>query len=377
MRTPVSPKTPRRTAVTGIPAILILCALTVLAAAANAATLRQATAGRFDIGTAIPGSEISPAEQQLVADQFTCVTPENCMKPQPVQPIEGEFHFGPADNLVDFAERYHLKVNGHTLVWHSQCPRWFFQDGTLPAGRDLVLRRMRDHIRAVASHFRGRVASWDVVNEAIDDGGDYLRKSPWLSSIGGDFIAEAFLAARQADPGAKLFYNDYGIEQPAKRGKALRLIRELKARHAPIDGIGIQGHWSLDRIPFKEIEEAITAFQREGLKVAVTELDIDMVPRRNSGADTAQKESGADDPYANGCPPELLERQARQYARLFELFQKLHVSRVTFWGLHDGRSWLNSWPRKRTNHPLLWSRNLEPKPALPAVLSALGSGNSV
>jgi len=356
------------------PRLLLSAALPLLlvtSASGAGATLREAAAGRIEIGAAIPGAEMPPAELQLVADQFTNVTPENCMKPAVVQPSEGKFDFAAADKLVDFALANNLKVNGHTLVWHSQCPEWIFQNGAVPAGRDLVLQRMRLHIQTVASRFRGRVVSWDVVNEAISDGGEYLRPSKWLTLAGPDFIPEAFRAARLADPRAALYYNDYNIEQPAKRDKALRLIADLKASDAPIDGIGIQGHWTLDQVPFKDIEDAIIAFKKTGLKVAITELDIDVVPRKKSSADVGRKEEGGDDPYAAGLPPELQERQARQYAQLFEIFRRQGVVRVTFWGFQDGRSWLNTWPRKRTNHALLWTRDLLPKPSFQAVVSSL------
>jgi len=266
-----------------------------------------------------------------------------------------------------------MTVNGHTLIWHSQCPNWFFTDNGKPAERELVLKRMREHIAGVAGHYAGKIASWDVVNEAIDDGREYLRKSKWLTSIGDDFIVEAFIAARNADPKAELIYNDYGIEQGGKREKALRLIRDLKKRNAPITGIGIQGHWALDRVPFKAIEESIIAFYAEGLKVSITELDIDVVPRKNFGADISAREKGTDDPYVNGLPPDVQKRLADQYAQLFTLFLKHSdkMARVTFWGLHDGRSWLNGFPRRRTNHPLLFDRSLQPKPALEAVLGVV------
>ncbi len=324
----------------------------------------------FELGAAIPGAGLSEAERRLLFAHFGAVTPENNMKPVSVQPSEGRFTFGPADALVDLAAAAGLAVHGHTLVWHQQCPDWFFLDGDVPAGRELVLERMRTHIGTVAGRYAGRVRSWDVVNEALSDGGGYLRQSPWLKSIGEDFIAEAFFAARQADPGAELYYNDYNIERRAKRAKALRLVRELRQRDVPIDGIGIQGHWQLDRIPFEEIEEALVAFHGEGLKVMITELDIDVVRRGGAGADVAAGEEGGDDPFAEGLTPEVQQRLAAQYAELFALFLRHHdkISRVTFWGLHDGRSWLNTWPRRRTNHPLLWDRELQPKPAFRAVV---------
>lgn len=325
----------------------------------------------FAIGAAIPGAELNEAERRLLFANFGTVTPENCMKPAPLHPAEDRFDFAKADALVAMAHANGLTVNGHTLVWHQQCPDWFFTDDGRPASRELVLRRMRDHIAAVAGHFAGQVKSWDVVNEAIDDGNDYLRESKWLTSIGGDFIAEAFIAARQADPKAELYYNDYNIERQPKRDKTLRLIRDLKQRGAPIDGIGIQGHWQLDQIPFLDIEDAILAFHSEGMQAMITELDIDVVTRMTAGAEAGTREKDSADPFANGLPEGLQQRLADQYARLFALFLKHRdkITRVTFWGLHDGRSWLNGWPSKRTNHPLLWDRALQPKPSLSAVLA--------
>jgi endo-1,4-beta-xylanase len=309
-------------------------------------------------------------ETRLVNKHFNAITPENCMKPLFLQPQEGRFDFKVADDLVRDARMRNLAVNGHTLVWHSQTPDWFFQDNGKPAGRGLLLTRMRAHIQGVAGRFAGRIQSWDVVNEAIDDGGGYLRPSPWLAGIGPDYIAEAFIAAHKADPGATLIYNDYGIENPRKRGKTLRLIRELKAAKAPIHGIGIQGHYQLDRIPLKEIEESILAYHAEGLSVMITELDIDVATRAHDGADISRTEAQGVDRFANGLPEDVQKRLADQYAALFSLILKHRdkVKRVTFWGIHDGFSWLNHFPSARTNHPLLWDRNLQPKPAFFAVL---------
>ena len=325
----------------------------------------------FAVGAAIPGAELNRAERRLLFANFNTVTPENCMKPASLQPREGRFRFAKADALVEMAQANGLAVNAHALLWHNQCPDWFFNDGGRPAGRELVLQRMRAHIAAVAGHFAGKVQSWDVVNEAIDDRDEYLRKSKWLNSIGEDFIAEAFITARKADPQAKLFYNDYNIERQPKRDKALRLIRDLKQRGAPIQGIGIQGHWKLDHIPFQDIEDAILAFHAEGMQVAITELDIDVGKRKTDGADVGRLERARADLYANSLPDDVQLRLADQYAQLFALFLKHRdkISRVTFWGLHDGRSWLNYWPLKRTNHPLLWDRALQGKPALSVVLA--------
>ncbi len=347
----------------------------VSATAQEPATLKQAFGGRFAIGTALGDPQnLTPQELSVLLANFTNLTPEGCMKPKQTEPAENQYTFLESDALVNFAQMHGLKVNGHCLVWQDSCPDWFFIDHGRPAGRALVLKRMIDHVTTEVGHFKGRVASWDVVNEAISNGSEYLKPNKWWASIGDDCVAQAFIAAARADPQAELYYNDYGIESPAKRLKALRLIRELKMQNIRIDGIGIQGHWELDRIPYKDIEDSITAFHNEGLKVMITELDLDMVPRKKPGADVTIHDASSGDPYANGCPPDVLQRQADQYARLFALFDKHPdmIARVTFWGLDDGRSWLNYWPRKRTNYPLLWDRQLQPKPALAAVLAEAG-----
>ena len=354
-------------------AFVFLCSsISLPLKAESPSTLKSAFGQWFEMGAAIPGSELSDAEQSLLVNNFTNVTPENCLKPGAIEPEEGKFTFAAGDAFLAFAQTHGLKVNGHTLVWHEHCPDWFFLDQGKPADRQLVLQRMRAHITAEVSHYRGKVASWDVVNEAIADGTEYLRNNQWFARIGSDYIAEAFLAAQKADPDAELYYNDYSIEQPDKRAKALRLVHELQAAHVRLDGIGIQGHWQLDHIPYQEIEDAIVAFHQAGIKVMITELDIDVVPRKTGGADVGSKESQTADLYQEGVPAEVLARQAEQYAKLFTLFRQHAeaVKRVTFWGLDDGRSWLNGWPRKRTNYPLLWSRQLDPKPAFVAVIEA-------
>jgi endo-1,4-beta-xylanase len=344
-----------------------------MASLADAQSLREAFQPFFRVGAAVPSTEGLPEDETaLLTRHFVSVTPENLMKPEALQPREGTFRFEAADAFLDRAKQLGLEVHGHTLVWHAQCPEWFFRDGASPASRELVLERMRKHITTVAGRYRGRIARWDVVNEAISDGPEFLRPSKWFEATGEDFLVEAFKSAHAADPQARLFYNDYQIESGAKRGKTLRLLRLLSDRGAPVHGVGIQGHWSIDEVPFDDIERAIIAFHAEGLRVAVTELDIDVVPRRVAGADISVRDRATEDPYAKGCPDEVLQRQAEQYARLFTLFRK-HADKldlVTFWGLHDGRSWLNGWPRQRTNYPLLWDRELKPKPALDAVLRA-------
>lgn len=323
----------------------------------------------------VRAGRINDAEQALLQRHFDVLTPENSMKPALIQPTEGEFHFDSPDALVAFAEAHGLGVVGHCLVWHQQCPGWFFKDGDAPAGRELVLGRMREHIQALAGRYRGRVLGWDVVNEAIDDKQGDFRPTPWIEHIGEDFIEHAFRYAQAADPNAELYYNDFNIEQPVKRDKTLRLLKNLQQAGVRLDGVGIQGHWVLDQVPFQDIEAAILDYHALGLKVMVTELDIDVVDRPDCGADVSMHAAYTveQDVYRDGCPAEILERQADQYARLFDLFRRHRdkVARVSFWGLHDGKSWLNEWPGQRTNHPLLFDRACQPKAAYRRVIQLL------
>ena len=263
-----------------------------------------------------------------------------------------------------------MTVIGHNLCWHNQTPQWMFADeNKKPLSREVALANLREHIDGVLKHYKGKVKGWDVVNEALDDAGPYLRDTPARKAIGDDFVVQAFKIAHEADPEAELYYNDYNIEAVYKRPKALRLIKELKATGVRIDGVGIQGHWLLDQLNLKEIEDGIKAFSDLGVKVMITELDVDPLPRAKggrAGADVSATERGGLDPYKERLPDDVQKKLAKAYGDLFRLFLKYpSVTRVTFWGTHDGTSWLNNYPtRGRTNHPMLWDRQLQPKPAL-------------
>lgn len=336
-------------------------------------SLREAVNGRFLIGAAVKSTQIAdPALGSFIAHQFDTITAENDFKPARVQPRAGEFDFSVVDQFVDFAQANRLQLVGHTLLWHNQTPAFLFADDTgKPLPRDTGLQNLQHHIHSVAGHVRGRVLGWDVVNEAIDDSAPYLRDTVALRSIGDDYLEHAFRFAHEADPNAQLYYNDYSIESDSKLPKTLRLLKELKSAGAPIHGVGIQGHWTVSDTGVPErLDRAIRAFSQLGLKVMITELDIDVLPRNVKDRDAKS------DPYVNGLPDAIAQAQADLYAAIFAVVLKHPgvVERVTFWCLHDGVSWLDNWPiRGRTNHPLLWDRNLSPKPAFDAVLHALRS----
>jgi len=333
-------------------------------------------ARQFLVGTCVGGvlpASLEVAERALLTRHFNVLTPENCMKPGPIHPAPERFDFTASDALVRFASESQMPVVGHCLCWHQQSPTWMFEAGI---GRQAALSQLREHIHAVAGRYRGRILGWDVVNEAIADDGDALRDTPAAREIGADFIERAFELARDADPGAELYYNDYNIERPAKRARTLSLLRRLLASGVRVDGVGIQGHWQAGQVPFEDIRAAIDEFAALGLKVMITELDLDVVDRPDCSADIAVQRAyaPAEDVYRDGLPEPIASAQAAQYARLFQLFGERPgaVTRVSFWGLHDGRSWLNTWPGKRTNHPLLFDRAGRPKAAFHAVLASIG-----
>jgi endo-1,4-beta-xylanase len=345
--------------------------------------LRDLGSPFFSIGVGVDvGVDERPDDAGLLASQFSIITPENCMKPVAIQNEEGVFRFELADRFMQFADDNELQVVGHCLVLANVgTPEWFFHEGDGDASSEVLLERMQTHIETAVGRYQGRIAMWDVVNEALADGdAEYLRDSDWSRIAGEEFIVRAFEAAHAADPDALLIYNDYNCEHDGKRQKLLRLVDMLQSRGAPLHVIGLQGHYELDAVPYEGLEQILLAARERGLKVVISELDIDVVPRSRWWAENGRyrDELSMHDPYRDGCPPEILERQAEQYARLFELLIKYEdvVERVTFWDLHDGQSWLNSFPWDRVNHPLLFDRDLQPKPAFDAVVEVLTAAGS-
>lgn len=327
--------------------------------------------GSFQINGRIPKAE------EMAAKQFSAITPENEFKWQSLHPSPDRYDFKSADVFVDFAKKHDMKLIGHTLVWHSQTPDWVFKgaDGK-PAGREQLLERMRDHIHAVAGRYKDSVKGWDVVNEALADGGpELLRDSPWRRIIGDDFLDYAFRFAREVAPNAELYYNDYGLEDPRKRRNCVTLLKGMIARGVPITGVGTQSHLGLDHPSVDEVEKTIQDLSGLGLKVMVTELDVDVLPARrgfgNADINRREKADPALDPYKTGLPDEVQQKLSKRYAELFEVYMRHRksIGRVTLWGLNDGFCWLNNFPiRGRTNHALLIDRSMQPKPAFFAVL---------
>jgi GH35 family endo-1,4-beta-xylanase len=368
------------------------------AAAAPATSLARLYKDDFLIGVAIDFhgiAPLTPQELSIIKSQFNVITPENSMKPQSVHPEEDRWTWEAADRLVDFCQANDIQVIGHTLAWHGQTGRWFFEgeDGQ-PVTREKAIERLRQHIYAEVGRFKGKIKGWDVVNEAISDSGpadtENLRNSGWFRAIGPDYINYAFKFAHEADPNAELYYNDYSIERGNKHANSLLLMKRLINQQVPITAVGIQGHWSLRYLPYEELDKAIDDYKALGLKVNITELDVTIsgqgggqLTPASAPATTARASAGpATRPttgpgsrsgragFNNGpiIPPtrEQLEAQAKAYARFFEVFQKHKdvIDRVTLWGLNDARSW------RRGQAPLLFDGNNQPKPAFDAVIAA-------
>ena len=340
-------------------------------------SLKSAVGNRYKIGVGV--SDNIPTRKhdwQLLTSQFQIVTPENSMKPQSIQPREGVFQFDTCDKFVEFARSNKLEIVGHCLVWakDDRTPEWWLVEDGTPTSREKLLDRLKLHIETVVGRYAKDVSMWDVVNEALDDSNDqYLRDSIWTRTTGEDFIVKAFQWTKENDPDAILIYNDYNNEYPSKLEKTLRLIKSLRKQGAPVDALGIQGHFELDAIKYDALESLLIACRKDDIKVVISELDIDVVPRSRWWADGGKyrDEMSKTDPYKDGCPADVLKRQAEQYAQLFELFNKFPdvIIRVSFWNLHDGESWLNYFPWNRTNYPLLFDRNGQPKPAFQSVIN--------
>lgn len=372
---------------TAILAFYAVTSLSIMTRAEEPTTLKAAYDEVFLIGCAINDaipSGADAASQKIVLEQFNSITLENSMKAEVVNRRPGVFNFRAADAFVEFGEQHDMFIIGHTLVWHNQTPSWFFQDENgNPNTPEAQIERMRSHIEAVAGRYAGRVDAWDVVNEVIDNDGSY-RPTTWVKGVGdGDeLVRKAFQFASEYAPDTELYYNDFNAWRPAKRDGIVRMVKMLQAEGIRIDGIGIQGHWGLNFPKTEYIEAAIDAYAALGVKVMITELDVDVLPLTREGQIIGQVMSDSQfqleefeeylDPYKGGLPADIQQQLADRYAELFDIFYRKRdkISRVTLWGLHDGMSWKNGYPvPNRTNYTLLYDRSRKPKAAFEAVLN--------
>lgn len=425
-------------------------------AAPESASLKDSYGKFFLVGAALNArqyGDTDPATTGLIVREFNSATAENDMKWEIVEPKPNVFRFERGDKFVDFCQRHNLVVIGHNLCWHSQLPAWVSKPapGQETLEKEVLLARLKNHIQTVAGHYKGKVLGWDVVNEAINDGNGEYRDSVFFRVLGKEYIALAFKWAHEADPGAELYYNDYNLDaDDAKRARAVELVKYLREQKVRIDGIGLQGHYNLTTPSRAKIDETIQIFADMGLKVMITELDVEAIrDGQVSGAvgantasrpmprffpeatvlkekigltdaqaaqvepvfETAQQEiAGAikarefhrigeireaaseavaklvdagqrealedllSQPFGGrpmGPPPAPLtpaqqHELAQRYSDIFEVFLKHRkaITRVTFWGVHDGESW------RRQSQPLLFDAKLQRKPAYDAVIAA-------
>lgn len=396
--------------------IVTFLATLVTSEAADTTTLKNAYDKHFYVGVAINRTIATGAAVQannvnrrieqvakdiaLVKKQFNQISPENDLKWALIHPREGAdgYEFGPADAFVNFGASNNLYIVGHTLVWHGQTPRWVFQGTNMQSGgtnikprvpvstnaatngpargqfgrggftgprasREELLQRMQDHIHTVVGRYKGKIKVWDVVNEAVADGGtNILRNSLWLQIIGPDFISKAFEYAHEADPDAILRYNDYGLENPSKRHKLIALIKALQEQHVPVMAIGSQTHVSVSSPSFEQEDEALTELETLGLPIHITELDVNSAAggQRNTSADITSNAATTQ----GGLVDDANQKLANAYERLFQAFLKHEksVKVVTFWGVNDGVSW------RANGRPLLFDKEDQPKPAFDAVI---------
>lgn len=343
--------------------------------------LAQKYADHFLVGAAIDPTSMQ-THAALLEQHFNSITAENDMKFESLQPTEGAFQFTMADSMVDFAESRGMKVRGHALVWHRQTPAWVFSDGAGgQATREQLFDRLRTHISTVVGRYRGRIYAWDVVNEAMMDDGEYRtgeeeredQQSAWYRIAGPSYIAEAFRYAHEADPDAKLFYNEYYNYIPVKRQAIYQMLRQLLEEGVPVHGVGLQAHLSIEPSTVEtshgyyqhvsEMEQAIELYSSLGLEVHITELDMSLyVPGTTYTPDMFYTVDTFSD--------ELEGKQAARYGDFFALFRKHSdvIRNVTFWGIADDNTWLSEFSSGRKDFPLLFDVNHAPKQAFERVM---------
>jgi endo-1,4-beta-xylanase len=355
--------------------------------AKDAAVLKEVYKDAFLIGTSVNTGIVTGTDklsQDIAIRHFNAITPENVMKAALINPQPGVFNFDPADSVVAFGKRNNMFIIGHTLVWHNQVPAWFFTNAEgKPNTKEQQIERLRTHIQNIAGRYAGKVNAWDVVNEVMGEDGQY-RETTWVKAVGnGDTLVKyAFKFAAQYAPDTELYYNDFNAWRPSKRDGIVRMVKMLQKEGVRIDGIGIQGHWGLNYPATQYIEDAIDAYAACGVNVMITELDVDVLPLTKEGQIIGQGMADKQfqqeefktflDPYQKGLPDSIQLLLAKRYAEFFTIFYKKRdkISRVSMWGIDDGNNWKNSYPIPgRTNYPLLWDRQRNPKPALHYVLS--------
>ena len=330
----------------------------------------------FYMGAAINENTIlglDPKSATIVNSEFNTITPENSLKWMFIQPKPNKFNFKAADKYVEMGLKNNMYIVGHALVWHAQLADFMQNIDNSAEAR----KHVDNHINRLVSRYKGKIDAWDVVNEAFEEDGS-LRASVFYKNMGENYIEEVFRITEKSDPDADLIYNDYNLYKPEKRAAILKMVKNFKSNGTKINGVGVQAHWDLKSPSLEEIEQIILDIHAEGVSVSFTELDISVLPNpwEMVGAEVTQNFSKFEgdpkmNPYPNGLPDAVQEKLAKRYQDIFNLFVKHSdkINRVTFWGVMDKHSWLNDWPIKgRTNYPLLFDRDYQPKVAYERLL---------
>ena len=355
---------------------LIGCANKLVSEPSNKLSLGAHFKDLFYLGAAINENTIlglDPKSATIVNREFNTITPENSLKWMFIQPKPNKFNFKAADKFVEMGLRNNMYIVGHALVWHAQLADFMQNIDNSAEAR----KHVDNHINRLVSRYKGKIDAWDVVNEAFEEDGS-LRASVFYKNMGENYIEEVFRITEKADPDADLIYNDYNLYKPEKRAAVLKMVKNFKSNGTKINGVGVQAHWDLKSPSLEEIEQIILDIHAEGVSVSFTELDISVLPNpwEMVGAEVTQNFSKFEgdpkmNPYPNGLPDAVQEKLAKRYQDIFNLFVKHSdkINRVTFWGVMDKHSWLNDWPIKgRTNYPLLFDRDYQPKVAYERLL---------
>ena len=355
---------------------LIGCANKLVSEPSNKLSLGAHFKDLFYLGAAINENTIlglDPKSATIVNSEFNTITPENSLKWMFIQPKPNKFNFKAADKYVEMGLKNNMYIVGHALVWHAQLADFMQNIDNSAEAR----KHVDNHINRLVSRYKGKIDAWDVVNEAFEEDGS-LRASVFYKNMGENYIEEVFRITEKADPDADLIYNDYNLYKPEKRAAVLKMVKNFKSNGTKINGVGVQAHWDLKSPSLEEIEQIILDIHAEGVSVSFTELDISVLPNpwEMVGAEVTQNFSKFEgdpkmNPYPNGLPDAVQEKLAKRYQDIFNLFVKHSdkINRVTFWGVMDKHSWLNDWPIKgRTNYPLLFDRDYQPKVAYTRLL---------
>jgi len=320
--------------------------------------LKDAWGHSFYVGAAVNSSVLADKKcDELIKQHFSSLTTENSMKFVCIHPEEKVWNWAETDNVINYAKKNNLAMRGHTMVWHNQVPQWVFLDGNETVSKNLLFKRLEDHIATLTQRYGDYIYSWDVINEAIDvDKGDEnnFRLSDWYKIGGKEVFEFAFKCMRQACPEAKLYYNDYNNETGKKMETTIKYISSLLDAGIPVDGIGIQGHWYYNHPNEKILKNALDSYSALGINIELTEVDVSVYEWG-----TAKEKAD----FFTSKPQDRMLEQAKRYHEIFNIASEYSsVKNITTWGLADNYTWLDDFPvKERKNWPLLFDEELNEK----------------